>query len=41
MSEPQTKRGDGIAEAATLELEPAEAHTRLSAQIEALLLSSD
>ncbi len=41
MNEPQTKRGDPNAEAATLELEPAEAHTRLSAQIEALLLSSD
>ncbi len=41
MNEPQTKRGDPTAEAATLELEPTEAHPQLSAQIEALLLSSD
>ncbi len=41
MNHSQTERSDRVVEVTTLELEPAEADARLSAQIEALLLSSD
>ena len=41
MAHSQTERSDRIVEVTTLDLEPAEADTQLSAQIEALLLSSD
>ncbi len=41
MAHSQTERSDRIVEVTTLDLEPAEADARLSAQIEALLLSSD
>ena len=41
MSQSQTKRNDTVVEVTTLELEPTDSDAQLSAQIEALLLSSD